>query len=135
SGTALTSTAFGGGSLSYSSLANLNISLGSGGSTGNTFNINVASGQNLPATTNINGGSAGKDTLAATWATNFNNTLNLLDFATTTITVGNNFNGSMTDMNPGYIASINIGGSLTASGVLHVVNAADTANPTTPTGL
>jgi hypothetical protein len=135
-GTALTSTAFGtGGSLSYSSLATLNVSLGSGGSTGNAFNINVPSGQNLPATTNLNGGSAGKDTLVANWVKDFNGTLNILGFATSTVTVGNNFNGSMTDKNPGYISSITIGGSLTASGVLQVVSTSDPANPTTPTGL
>ena len=57
SGTALTSTAFGaGGSLSYSSLANLNISLGSGG---NTFLIsNTAAG----TTTFLNSGT-GADTV------------------------------------------------------------------------
>jgi len=60
SGTGLTSTAFGaGGSLSYSSLANLNISLGSGG---NTFTVaNTASG----TTTTVNSGT-GSDTVNVT---------------------------------------------------------------------
>ena len=56
-GTALTSTAFGaGGSLSYSSLAKLNVSMGSGG---NTFTVaNTASG----TTTTVNSGT-GSDTV------------------------------------------------------------------------
>ena len=121
--------------ITYSGLVNLNIGLGSGGSTGNLFSINVAAGKNLPALTNIIGGSAVKDTLVANWATDFNGILNLLRFATSTVTVGNNFNGLMTDSNPGYMPSIAIGGSLTASGVLHVFSTADPANPTTPIGL
>src|SRR5262249_10294679 len=76
-----------------------------------------------------------KDTLLANWVTDFNNTLNLLHFATSTITVGNNFNGVMTDTNPGFIPSITIGGSLTASGKLIVLSTSDPANPITPTGL
>ena len=101
----------------------------------NMFNINVSAGKNLPAVTNIIGGSAVKDTLAANWATDFNGVLNLLRFATSTVTVGNNFNGVMTDTNPGYVLSITICGSLTALGVLHVFSTSDPANPTTPTGL
>jgi len=133
--TATTLTGLNMAGITYSGLVTLNISLGTGGSTGNSFNINVAAGQNLPLTTNINGGSGGKDTLMASWVKDFNNTLNLLDFAMTTVTVGNNFNGSMTDKNPAYIQSIMIGGSLTASGVLDVVSTSDPANPITPTGL
>ena len=41
----------------------------------------------------------------------------------------------MSDSNPGSISSITIGGSLTASGALHVVSHSDPANPTTATGL
>ena len=118
--------------ITYSGLAKLNINLGSGG---NQFTIAVSSGAKLPATSTINGGSPNTDSLIASWAGDFNGILNLSRFATTTVTVGNNFNGSMTDTNPGYIASINIGGSLMASGVLHVVSTSDPANPTTPTGL
>ncbi|MHB1421755.1 MAG: hypothetical protein ACYC3I_00885 [Gemmataceae bacterium] len=131
----LTGLNMGSSGITYSGLANLNISLGSGGTTGNTFYINVAAGTNLPATTSITGGSAGKDTLSANWATDFNGVLNLLDFATSTIAVGNDFNGQMTDKNPGYIQKITIGGSLTATGVLEVISTSDPANPTTPSGL
>jgi hypothetical protein len=131
----LTGLNMGPSGITYSGLANLNINLGTGGSTGNSFFINVAAGANLPATTNITGGSAIKDTLVANWVTDFNGTLNLLRFAVSTITVGNNFNGTMTDKNPGYIQSIMIGGSLTAPGVLLVSSSSDPANPITPTGL
>jgi len=121
--------------ITYSGLSNLTISLGTGGTTGNVFIVAVASSQNLPATTTINGGSAAKDGLVASWGTDFNGTLNLFGFATSMVTVGNNFNGSMTDTNPGSISTITIGGSLTASGVLQVASTSDPVNPTAPTGL
>ncbi len=120
--TTLTGLNMGPSGIAYSGLSNLNISLGSGGTTGNTFNIAIGSGQNLPATTAINGGSAGNNSLVANWAKDFNGTLNLSGFATSTVTVGNNFNGSMTDTNPDTNLSINIGGSLTNTGVLTVGN-------------
>jgi hypothetical protein len=131
----LTGLKMGPSGITYSGLSTLNISLGAGGSTGNSFNINVASGQNLPATSNLNGGSSGLDTLDAKWGTDFNGTLNVLHFAKSTVTVGTDFNGTMTDKDPGFISSIAIGGSLTASGKLFVVSTSDPANLTTPTGL
>jgi hypothetical protein len=131
----LTGLNMGPSGITYSGLANLNINLGTGDNTGNSFFINVAAGANLPATTMITAGASGKDTLVANWVTDFNYTLNLFRFSVSTITVGNNFNGTMTDKNPGYIQSIKIGGSLTASGVLVVSNSSDPANPITPTGL
>ncbi|MHB1559304.1 MAG: beta strand repeat-containing protein, partial [Isosphaeraceae bacterium] len=134
--TTFASTAFGAvGSLSYSSMATLNLLLGSGGSSGNTLNISVPAGQNLPGATNLTGGSAGLDTLVADWVSDFNGILNEQGFATTTVSIGNNFNGSMTAENSGVIASIAIGGSMTASAVLKVVNTSDPARPTSATGL
>ncbi len=133
--TTLTGLGMGTSGIAYSGLANLNISLGSGGATGNSFAINAPAGQNLPVDTTIVGGSAGHDALAANWTMDFNGTLNLSKFTTSTITVGNNFNGSMNDTNPGTIQSIAIGGSLSASGALHVASSSDPANPTSPTGL
>ena len=133
--TTLTGLNMGVGGITYSGLSLLNLSLGSGGSSGNALHINVLSGQNLPAIANLNGGSGGRDILAANWVTDFNNTLNLSSFAGTAVTIGNNFNGLMTDKNPGTITSIAIGGSLTASGVLTVVNTTDTVNPTMRAGL
>src|SRR5207249_865316 len=99
SASSLTSSAFGtGGSISYNGLTLLNINLGSGGTKGNSFAINVAAGQNLPATTNISGGSAGKDSLTAAWGKDFNGNLNLLRFATSAASIGNNFNGVLNDV-------------------------------------
>jgi hypothetical protein len=129
--------------ISYSGLSTLNISLGSGGTMGNMFAINVAAGENLPATTSITGGSSGKDQLNANWAVDpngilkgdFNGTLNLFDFLTSAIMVGNDFNGSMTDANPGTITSISIGGSLTSTGILTVSSASDPSSPMTSMGL
>jgi hypothetical protein len=121
SATTLTSTAFAaGGGLSYSSIATLNVSLGGGGGAGNSLKVTVPAGQDLPGTTSIVGGSAGKDQLSGNWATNFNGTFNLQGFASASVTIGSNFNGSMTDQNPGEISSIRIGGSLTSTGMLHV---------------
>ena len=133
--TTLTGMGMGAKGITYSGLANLNINLGSGGSTGNSFFINVADGTNLPALTNITAAQGGKDTLVGNWVADFNRTLNLRYFVTSTIAVGHDFNGTMTDKNPGYIQSISIGGSLTASGILLVSSTADPANPITPTGL
>src|SRR5262249_48491541 len=59
----------------------------------------------------------------------------VLNFASSTVMVGNDFNGTMTDQDPGFISSIAIGGSLTASGKLNVVSTSDPAHPTSPTGL
>ena len=59
--TTLTGMNMGPSGITYSGLATLNISLGSGGTTGNTFNFAVAVGTNLPANTNINAGSGGHD--------------------------------------------------------------------------
>ncbi len=133
--TTLTGLNMGPSGITYSGLSILNISLGSGGTTGSTFNIAVAAGTNLPATTNINAGSGGRDTMSASWAGDLNGGLHLSGFATSTISVGNNFNGSLFDSNPGYIKSITIGGSLTASGVLEVFDAADPKVLPVPTGL
>ena len=133
--TTLTGMNMGPSGITYSGLATLNISLGSGGTTGNTFNIAVAAGTNLPANTNINAGSGGHDMMNTSWAGDFNGSLHLSGFATSTITVGNNFNGSLFESNPGFIKSITIGGWLTASGVLQVFDAADQKVPPVPTGL
>ena len=135
SATTLTGMNMGPSGITYSGLATLNISLGSGGTTGNTFNIAVAADTNLPANTNINAGSGGHDIMNSSWAGDFNGSLHLSGFATSTITVGNNFNGSLFESNPGSIKSITIGGSLTASGVLDVFDAADPKVPPVPTGL
>ncbi len=135
SATTLTGMNMGPSGITFSGLATLNISLGSGGTMGNTFNIAVAAGTNLPANTTINAGSGGHDMINTSWAGDYNGGLRLSGFATSTITVGGNLNGSLFLSNPGSIKSITIGGSLTASGVLEVSNAADQQVPPVPTGL
>ena len=118
--------------ITYSGIGVLNFDLGSGG---NTFNINDAAGQNLPATTTINGGSSGADQLTASWGGDMNGALDLFAFESSAITIAGNLNGILSDTAPGTVQSIAIGGSITAPGVLLVLNGSDPGNPTTPTGL
>jgi hypothetical protein len=118
--TSLTGLNMGPAGITYSGLSGLNISLGYGGMTGNTFNIAVAAGTNLPATTTIHGGSEIPDSLTASWGGDFNGTLSLIDFTSPSITIANNLNGSLSDILPGTVQTMTIGGSITASGVLTV---------------
>src|SRR5262249_55353904 len=101
--------------ITYSGLAVLNINLGSGG---NALAINVSADANLPATTTINGGSSKNDSLNANWGTDFNGTLNLLAFEQSAIAVGRDFNGTMSDTQPGAIQTLTIGHSLTRNAKL-----------------
>ncbi len=109
--TASTLTGLNMAGITYSGLAVLNLALGSGG---NALAISVAGGTNLPATTTINGGPSSSDSLAATWAQDFNGTLTLVGFEQSTIQVGRDFNGAMSDTQPGNNQSLTIGRSLTA---------------------
>ena len=120
--TSLTGLNMGPAGITYSGLSGLNISLGYGGMTGNTFNIAVAAGTNLPATTTIHGGSEISDSLTASWGGDFNGTLSLIDFTSPSITIANNLNGSLSDILPGTVQTMTIGGSITASGVLTLGN-------------
>ncbi len=99
--------------ITYSGLGILNVALGPGG---NALAIHVSGGANLPATTTINGGPSSNDSLGATWAQDFNGTLNLLGFERATIQVGRDFNGTLSDTQPGNIQSLTVGGSLTYPG-------------------
>jgi hypothetical protein len=129
---ALTGLGMGPKGIAYSGIAVLNISLGSGA---NHFTIDVSSGANLPAMTTIRAGASNANTLGGTWGGDLNGNLQLFNFAVSTFEIGGNFNGVVTDTNPGYIQSISIGGSLTASGKLLVSSSADPAIPTTAAGL
>ena len=133
--TTLTGMKMGPSGVTFSGLATLNISLGSGGTTGNTFNFVVAAGTNLPVNTTINAGSGGHDMINTSWGGDYNGSLRLSGFTLPTISVGGNFNGSLFTSNPGAIGTITIGGSLTASGVLNVFDAADPKVLPSPTGL
>jgi hypothetical protein len=113
--TTLTGLNMGTGGISYSGLSKLNINLGAGGATGNTFSITVAAGQNLPATTTINGGASNKDSVNATWAQDFNGSLSLLAFEKTTIAIGRDFNGTLS---AGNIQQMTIGHALGRAGTL-----------------
>jgi hypothetical protein len=106
----LTGLGMGPEGVAYSGIAVLNVNLGSGG---NQFAINVAGGTNLPATTTIDGGTSNSDSLGANWAGDFNGLLDLFDFESSTITVGGNFNGAMTDIAPGDVRSVSVAGSVT----------------------
>src|SRR5262249_41010508 len=110
------------GSPAHTRPAHRNTRLGPGGATGNT--LAIASELNLPASTTIDGGAAGKDTLVGNWAADLNGTLNVRRFATSTFSVGDDLNGTMTATNAP-ITSLSMGGSLTQAGSLRVVNTID----------
>jgi hypothetical protein len=119
--TTLTGLGMGPNGITYSGLSFLNIALGSGG---NTFTINVPNGTNLPATTTVDGGT-GYNSLSATFVQDMNGTLLLTDFEQSTIQVGGNLNGYLSDTSPGSVQLLTIGGSLTATGEV-VVGSLDT---------
>jgi Ca2+-binding RTX toxin-like protein len=111
----------------YSGLSTLSLKLGSGG---NTLNINVDGRHDLPATTSVDGGSSASDTLNAQYQQDFNHTLNLTGFEFTTMSVGRDFNGTMSDTGPGNIQSLTVGRSVTPTGSLTAGNlAAMTVGP------
>jgi hypothetical protein len=98
--------------ITYSGLAFLNIYLGAGG---NNFTINDIN----PATvTSVDGGFSLNDSLVATFALDFNGKLVLTDFEKSTIQVARDFNGYMSDLQPGTVQQVTIGRSLTATGSL-----------------
>ncbi len=109
--TALTGLSMGAGGITYSGLAALNISLGSGN---DTFTI---TGVTNTTVTTVNG-EGGANTAIMNFSGNFGGNLTLLDFATATLTVGGDFSGQLTDA--GAVTPVSIGGSLTSTGVLTV---------------
>src|SRR5205823_9960296 len=56
--------------------------------------------------------------LSALWAQDFNGTLSLFAFEKSTVQVSRDFNGTMSDTQPGSVQQVTIGRSLTASGSL-----------------
>ncbi len=119
--TTLTGLNMGPSGITYSGLATLNVKLGSGGSTlssgpvGNTFTINDI---NAATVTNVDGGSSNNDTVNYTAAQDFNGTLNLTAFEHGTVNVTRDFIGTLNDTQPGHLESVQIGRSLTSTGVL-----------------
>jgi hypothetical protein len=108
--TTLTGLGMGAGRITYSGLATLNISLGSGN---DSFTV---TGVSNPTVTTING-EAGTNTAVLSFSGNFAGNLTLLNFASATLNVGGNFSGTLTD--PGAITTAAIVGSLTSTGVLN----------------
>jgi hypothetical protein len=112
--------------VAYAGLSNLNITLGSGGSNqptspvvGNTFNIYVPSGLNLPGDTTVFGGPSNNDAVTGLWGTNFNTILNLYQFEHGNIHVDNNFTGTMNALLPGSLQNVLIGTAMTPGSILN----------------
>ncbi|MDR3638691.1 MAG: calcium-binding protein [Isosphaeraceae bacterium] len=103
----------------YAGISTLNLNLGSGG---NTLNINVDGTHDLPATTAVNGGSSTNDTVNAQFQQDFSHTLNLTAFEFMTMSVGHDFNGTLSDTGPGNIQSLTVGHAVKPSGSLTAGN-------------
>ena len=110
--------------VSYSGVSNLNTYLGLGGTTlpgspvGNNVAINVPAGLNLPGTTTIFGGSSSNDHLVGNWATNLNTIVDLYQFETGTLAVGNNVTGTVNFLS-GTLQTVTVGTSMTPGSVLN----------------
>ena len=123
---ALTGLDMGANGIAYSGLSNFNITLGAGALNyptspvvGNTFDIDVPSGLNLPADTTVFGGPSNNDAVTGVWGSNFNTLLNLYQFEHGNISVGNNFTGTMNDLLPGYLQQVTVGTAMTPGSVLN----------------
>ena len=108
--TTLTGLMMGAGGITYSGLATLNISLGSGN---DTFTV---TGVTNTTVTTINGGT-GTNGATLNFSGNFAGNLTLLNFATATLYVGGNFSGTLNDS--GAMTPVTIVGSLMSAGVLN----------------
>ena len=123
---ALTGLNMGAAGIAYSGLSNFNITLGAGGINqptspviGNTFDIDVPGGLNLPADTTVFGGPSNNDSVTGVWGSNFNTVLNLYQFEHGTVSVGNNFTGTMNDLLPGNLEQVTVGTTMTPGSVLN----------------
>ncbi len=118
-GTTLTGFGMSSSGIAYAGLAALNLKLGSGG---NTLTINVDATHDLPARTTIDGGAGPNNRLIAQFQQDFNGVLTLTAFPTSTIGIGRDFNGTLSDSAPGNIQSLTVGHSVTATGSLTAGN-------------
>ena len=113
SGTGLTGLGMGVG-ISYSNtFENLNVLQGSGN---DAFTIHVGA-VSLPPITVVDGG-PGTNTLAATFADDFDGSLTLIRYGTVSGSIGNNFNGNLIVEGPSTITSLTVGGSVNPTGSL-----------------
>ena len=111
----ITGLGMGPGGITYRGLAVLNIDLGSGV---NQFVVDVASVNDLPPTTTIDGGHSNSSTITATWSGDANATFNLAEFGRTSIQIAGNLNGTITGGPASNAAMVSIGGSVTTTGSL-----------------
>ncbi len=121
-----TLTGLGAGPIDYFGMTSLTINLGSHG---NTLTATVTN--NLPATTNIDGGSSASDAFVSTFASDFNGVLNLTSFEKTSMKIAGNFNGALSDTSPGTVQLISVGGTMPVSGsiVAHSIDDLDIGLP------
>jgi hypothetical protein len=111
--------------ITYSGLANLNIYLGGGNNTSNTFAINEIN----PATTTFVEDSGLTDSVTATFQQDFQGILTLQDFKSGTVQVNRDFVGTLDYASPGNrLDSVSIGRSLTGS--CRLVGSANLGTPT-----
>ena len=111
----------------YNGLSNLNAYLGSGGTTlplspiGNSVNVNVPAGLNLPATTTIFAGTSNNDRVTSNWGSNHNTILNLYQFESGTATVGNDVTGTV-NFGSGTLQTVTVANTLTPGSILNASN-------------
>jgi hypothetical protein len=88
--------------------------------TGLAYTVNVDGLEPAYDSLTVNG-NGGNDTATVAFAGDFNGRLNLLAFEHGSVTVNGNWNGTLTDTQPGHLESVNIvNGSMTPTGVLQV---------------
>jgi hypothetical protein len=123
----LTGLDMSGPGVTYSGLANLNVALGPGGSTGpaspvvgNTIDIYVPAGLDLPGDTTVFGGSSDNDHVTGVWDSDHNTILNLYQFEQSTAAIGNDLTGTLNDLLPGTVQSVTIGDAMAPGSILNV---------------
>jgi hypothetical protein len=99
------------GGITYSGLATLNVSLGSG-------NDALTITSTTSTTTMTINGNGGTNTGTLNFSGNLANNLTLLNFVSATLSIGGNLSGQLTDA--GAVTPVTIAGSLTSTGVLNV---------------
>jgi hypothetical protein len=118
-----------GAGIVYRGLSNANVYLGLGA---DNFAINEI---NPPTLTVVDGGISKPvgtpgvitpiDTVAATFAQDFNGNLQLVNFEKGTVDVARDFNGFMTARMPGDLQQVHVGRTLTSTGILHATGTLD----------
>jgi hypothetical protein len=89
--------------------------------TGLGYSVNITGMEPTYDTLTVNG-NGGNDGLTGNWAQDFNGTLNLFGFQKAALTVNRDFNGTLSDTQPGNIQQLTIGHALTSTGKLTAGN-------------